>query len=427
MVIYNGKPVLEGVDKIKVILQPFLRDFIINKHFESKNKLTLHTAGYYSKKYQRWCNNYYYLAIHAEFIDPELDISITVAKAIYELIKNNALHISNDSEQKINDEIHRYKSTLHIEENEQKKHKAILDYININEVNYNKHISFEFIQENLDLFVYRIKELEIFFDFKPESVSINEEALKQELARTDRKPSIKMYNDTIYSNDFRKKPKRTSILAYYNRAEHLKKQGQIKYKLIDAYPYKERIEFRLNLNNYYGNRYLPYSCYCLGNINQIITGFSDILVQIYKKYFYGIINIHSTEQPRFTQIYEAVKTAKIRYRGNNLSKVQRIQKKLMENGHVIPAWQISRRKFQTFLLTLENYLERHEAEWDKTKKYDRIENMLQEYDEYRNVDANRYSTLTIIQDELDDYDDVVEIIEHEKEYRMNNQNTNLCK
>jgi hypothetical protein len=129
MVIYNGKPILEGIDKIKVILQPYLRDFITNKHFESKNKLTLHAAGYFSKKYQHWCNNYYYLAIHAEFIDPELPIHVTVAKAIYELIQADVLQISNAHDQKISDEIYRYKSTLHIEANEQKKHEAIMDYI----------------------------------------------------------------------------------------------------------------------------------------------------------------------------------------------------------------------------------------------------------------------------------------------------------
>jgi hypothetical protein len=185
-----------------------------------------------------------------------------------------------------------------------------------------------------------------------------------------------------------------------------------------------RIEFRLNLNNY-GRDYLPYYCLSLGNVAKTIDYYSEILALIYKKYFYGIISVQSTEHPHFMQIYESLETAKERYTGDKVSKVEQIKRKVVENGHIIPPWKVSRRKFQDFLTKLEAYLEQHEPEWDMSKKYERIENMLQEYDEARNVDANRYSLLTIIQDELDDYDDVVEMIEHDKEHRLNSQNSSF--
>jgi hypothetical protein len=164
-----------------------------------------------------------------------------------------------------------------------------------------------FILMNIEYFVYNVKEIEFYFDFRQENVQIlNPESLR------------KIHN-TFYSGDYRnypKRPTRKSFLETYNHADRLKQQRRISWKKIEKNPYKQRIEFNLTK---YNNRNLTLNDLS-GNYHDVITRYSSYLSILYYRYFYGKVVVNDVEHPYFNRIYQMAKKGLTRYRGNELEK-----------------------------------------------------------------------------------------------------------
>ncbi|GHV57346.1 hypothetical protein AGMMS49579_23090 [Spirochaetia bacterium] len=370
MVVYNGKPILEGIDKITVILHPSLRDFITVKHIDPTGKLQIRAITYWNKKYQKDCVNYYYLDIQAEYIDLEKDLREVTAHAVYELIKNNVIFISNNTEKQKQDEIFRYKSILHDSDTEKERHQKIMDELGKNEINYNPYIDYDFVYIHLDFFISRVKEIELFFDLKPESIIIPERTFLTESL------GIIEYKETMYSNDYRK-GRRKSILIKYDRPVHLLINNNIPHDVINNFPYKHRIEFRLNLNNR-GIRVLPLVPH--GTYEMFINEINDFLAVVYKQHFLQNMTINSEEHPHLNQIIDTAQSYPYStYRGL-IHKVQPETGLGYEDGYVISRNQLFRNRFNRLILDIETYISKKNTPLDKSKRLNRWKIMQDYYD-----------------------------------------------
>ncbi|MDR2408888.1 MAG: hypothetical protein LBE13_12365 [Bacteroidales bacterium] len=370
MVYYDGKQIIEGIDKITVILHPILRDFITLKNFDSTGKLQVKGKSYWSPKYKKWCINYYYLYIQAEYIDLEKDLRITVAQAVYELIKNDVIVVSNNIDSQIEYETFRYHSELHNLKETIDIHKEKIKELAQDAVNYNKYLDFNFIYENLECFVLKIREIELFFDIRPEYITIPETTYCLDYLK------VSPDRETIYSGDYIRK-KRTSILIKYNRAECLKKRNQISRKVIDKYPNKIRIEFKLYLNNR-GIRVLPQ--YICGNYDTFISYISDFLAVVYKQYFLDNIIIDSPEHYHLNKIIKLAREIPYStYRGPIHKAEYQIDYdniKFTKNSYYYY-------KFTNFLLRIEYDISNKNKEITTSERINRMEIMMDYYNKVR--------------------------------------------
>jgi hypothetical protein len=392
MVLFNGKPIIEGIDKITVILHPALRNFITVKRFDPTGKLQVRAITYWNNKYQKRCVNYHYLDIQAEYIDLTKDLNEVTAHAVYELIKNNVIVISNNTEKRLQDEVFRYKSTLHDSDTEKEQHQKIIDEIRKAEINYNPYIDYDFVFNHLNLFISRVKEIELFFDIRPESIIIPE--------RTFFNDSLWFSDDkeTMCSGDYRK-GRRKSILIKYNRIAHLKVQNNtISYSRLDNYPYKYRIEFRLNLNNR-GIRVLPF--YPYGTYETYINEINDFLAVVYKQHFLQNIIINSDEHPHLNRIIETAKSYPYStYRGP----IKKVKSDAgLEDGFVLSRNEMSRNRFNHLIYEIETYISKKDTPLDKTKHLERKMIMENYYDSVKhNFVSNSENDTHLVQETHED-------------------------
>ncbi|GHV44375.1 hypothetical protein AGMMS49546_28240 [Spirochaetia bacterium] len=259
----EGLPI-EGIDKITVTLNPSISFFIRTEkpYTDYKHDIRLDQVFYFG--------NWPFLTIQGQKIDPTIDIRFSIAKAIYELI-----------EQKI--------------------------------LVFPMPLTFELIYMKLNYFVYNIKEVELYFDFRPNNIRV----LYPEL--------LNQIETSLYSNDFRSypnRPKRKSFLEIYDHAENLKRQRHIAWKRIDENPYKLRIEFNLTK---YNSRNLTLDDLS-GNYNEVISRYTSYLAVLYSRYFYGNVIVNDIEHSHFNKIYHLAANGKKRYTGNELQKVTKQKK-----------------------------------------------------------------------------------------------------
>jgi hypothetical protein len=259
----EGLPI-EGIDKITVTLNPSTSYFIrTEKPFtDYKHHIRLDQVFYYG--------NWSFLTIQGQMIDPTIDIRFSIAKAIYELIEKKILVFPMD-------------------------------------------LALGFIYAKLPYFVYNIKEIELYFDFKPNNIQIlNPELLNQ-------------IETSFYSNDFRSypnRPKRKSFLEIYDHAENLKRQRHVAWKKIEENPYKLRIEFNLTK---YNSRNITLGDLS-GSYDEVITRYTPYLAVLYFREFYGNVIVNDVEHPHFNKIYQLAAKGQKRYTGNELEKVTKQKK-----------------------------------------------------------------------------------------------------
>jgi hypothetical protein len=318
MVFFDGKQIIEGIDKIKIMLHPCINEFVNFKpHIDPRNRLTLHrTENMYTK--------HYYLSIHAEFINPSINMLENIANAIYELFEKEIITIWENVFEPIDYEDYHF------------------PYNGEPDKQYCR-ISKDFILAHLEYFVGKITELEFFFDFPCECVEIYKDAnlktldlnndenlqeIQQEIGVVKKTGKIfEMYNNkqviicdksTLYSKDYHPFY-RDSTLIYYDRAEKLKKYNNAMPKAeIDKNIYKKRIEFRIK--NYH-SIYLTINN-LHGTYDEIIERYKTLLAIYYHKFFKGIVFVNSTLHKYFNEIYELANKGNKRYRGNELETIQ---------------------------------------------------------------------------------------------------------
>jgi hypothetical protein len=248
----------ELIDKVKVVLWPFfLNRNMVKKHIDPHNHLTLHSFG-----------SMVALAIHAEWINPVLSLQVTIASAIYELIKKG----------------------------------IILFPDNV--------FTLPFIICNLNWFVVYVQELEIAFDIKPANIIVRDESIENgDLVQfVDHKKHEK--TNTYYTGDYHQ-GKRKSIGIIYDKGEknrHDKKPVKDRESI-----YTTRLEFRLCRNN---TPYLHIQN-LLDIPNKVIKNFMPLLAVIYNNYFADNINMTVPYSYRhLKKIVEGTGGKKQRYRGN---------------------------------------------------------------------------------------------------------------
>ncbi|WP_010259896.1 hypothetical protein, partial [Treponema primitia] len=239
----EGLP-LEGIDKITVTLNQSASCFIQNTKPYTDHTHYICLDNYF------YFGNWSFLTIQSQKINPVNDIRISIAKAIYELILKKMLVFPLD-------------------------------------------LSFEYIYMNLHYFVYNIKEIEFYFDFRPSNIHVLYPKLLNQIGNSS------------YSKDYRSyqnRPKRKSFLEIYDHAENLKRQRQIAWKKIEENPYKKRIEFNLTKYNSSNITLGDLS----GGYNEVISRYTSYLAVLYSRYFYGnvIVNDFEGEHPHFNKIYQ---------------------------------------------------------------------------------------------------------------------------
>lgn len=249
----EGLP-LEGIDKIEITLNPELNFFINPQKRNIDPKHYLHLRSTY--KYGTW----WFLDIQAQFIYGfSFDIRAAIANSIYKLIEKEFI---------------------------------VFPY----------PVNYQFIYSFLDFFVYEIREIEFYFDIKPEMVKIiNYDKLLK-------------CGDTFYSVDrrlYKNKPPRKSILENYDRKEKLLCLNQISHESIITNNYSQRIEFRLTKYN------CPYRTLnnLIGSQDNIITKYTPYLAILYHRFFEHNIIINPKDHPHLTNILFLSNNKLERYRG----------------------------------------------------------------------------------------------------------------
>jgi hypothetical protein len=281
---YRGPQILEGIDKIKAMLQPAIYpflDFGKERQIDSRTAVSLIETTGASVPYAKY---YVYLNIQGEFIDHTLNMKLNISRALVLLMQ-----------------------------------KRVLDF-RIGRFLDNETL-LSIISTNLHLFIRGINEVEFFADFRPECISIAKDVEiieTSDICAFNRFKNLRINNramplihckNTYYSYDY--KSHRDSTISLYDRATRLREEGNVyPQKIINANPYKTRIEFRLKKNN-------NYKVLAVENLNgnyfTIFDAYAGLLTARFRKYFYGLVYVNSTEHPLFNRIYRgAAQDSKIR-------------------------------------------------------------------------------------------------------------------
>jgi hypothetical protein len=247
----EGLPI-EGIDKIEITLNPELF-FFINREkifIDAKKHLSLRFAY----KYGAW----YFLDIQAQIIKQNnYDIRSTIAYSIYKLMETGF-------------------------------------------IDFPCEVSYIFVYNYLDFFVNEIREIEFYFDFKPEMIQIANPAV------------LFSCKETLYSNDRRKyenRPARKSFISIYDRTDHLLKVNQLPHNIIKTNKYSRRIEFRLTKYN------CPYRTInnLTGTQHDVIMRHIPYMAILYRRFLANNVIVSPNEHPYFTNIYALAQDGRTRY------------------------------------------------------------------------------------------------------------------
>jgi hypothetical protein len=271
----------EGIDKIKVILNPMLVNKDIAKnYFDPHNRLTVHQAGAFTA-----------LSIHEEWFNPFFDYQIQIARAIYELVKQKVLNFPDTP------------FTLYV------------------------------IYTNPSFFIISTVGVEFYFDFKKENIcgyeemstahidKAKEEGLLYRYHKTN-EGGIKTPTETYYSNDVNNS--RKSIFTLYNRMKKLlHDNNKDTIENIKEKQNEIRCEIRLTRIN---SPYLNWDNF-KGTYRNIINRFLPYLSVIYTNHICGLFAVKGKDNKQFNKIVVlSKKQQKIRYRGNKLVSGKEVSK-----------------------------------------------------------------------------------------------------
>ena len=281
---WKGKQVFEGIDKITLLFRvPW------NSHLDPG---LFHHKYIKLEKRQNNYTTYYYLTIHGEFINHDIDIADSITDAVLLLFKSEALKISK----------YVYSTSM-----------------GVTSVSYNDIPRF-LVYSHLDLFFSGISEIEFFHDFSKELFHIrtNSKIIETNTVEYDniksrnlalREKCLVKCDNTYYSNDYRG-DKRHSSIDFYDRTQKLiDDNNQYPISFLEKYP-TIRLEFRCVRNNLF--RYLTiYNLY--GSYRKIFNRFHKVFARSYKKYFSGLIDIDTKSNECFNKVYLLSEKEKIGY------------------------------------------------------------------------------------------------------------------
>ncbi|GAB1483423.1 hypothetical protein MASR2M78_22390 [Treponema sp.] len=277
----------EGIDKITIAINPMFISPDINrrKYIDPKKWLTIHRKGWL------WV-----LDIHCERLNPFVDFHFQIAEIIYELIERKVLQFPNNQFTRL------------------------------------------FVHNCLDWFVYYVRELEFYFDFKDEDVFINEDENDLNVPE-DEKKFIDV-GGTKYSKDFRPGV-RDSVISIYDRHNRQKKVNQLSYKEIESNPYRRRIEFRLKVCNC---DYLHLDN-LKGTYGEIISRYAPYLAGLFNRYASYSVWVNDEEHEWFQRINALSKKGVQRTR-TTLKKSDKGYKKRGSDKELDAKWEMIRMIFR---------------------------------------------------------------------------------
>jgi hypothetical protein len=267
----------EGIDKIKVILNPLLLNKEnMQKYFDPYQRLTLHQAGAFTA-----------LSIHDEWFNPFFDYQIQIAMAIHELIKKKVINFPDNI------------FTLYT------------------------------IYTNPSFFFVSIVCAEFYFDYKKENIWGYEEMSTTDIIKAKEEGLLYRYTyikddgsteitKTFYTND--KTDFKKSIFSLYDRlSKLLHDNNKDTAENIKNFQNEIRCEIRLFSNN---SPYLQWENF-KGNYTNIINRFIPYLSVIYNNHICGLFNVKGKENKEFNKIISlSQKQQSKRYRGNKLHEVK---------------------------------------------------------------------------------------------------------
>jgi hypothetical protein len=264
---------IEGIDKITLLLQPYIYPYIHGAmHLKKHNKIILYNSGSLVL-YKEHTSGNIYLTIQCSFILLVMDMQLIIANAIIELVDNGIIQFA---------------------------------------VGFMPFLRNLFITQYLCNFVWLVHDVEFYFSFREECVEVVEyetdPAIPDEYDYEEK--ALIHIGSTIYSRDFNK-GKRTSSLILYNKQEELAKKQQTSDAELAAMTHPLRIEFKLYKNN---TRYLSLANF-QGTYEDIIHRFTPHLASLYARFFKGYIYVNSTETPHFNRIYAEARKSRVRCRG----------------------------------------------------------------------------------------------------------------
>jgi hypothetical protein len=272
----------EGIDKIKVLLNPALvNKDKVREYFDPHQRLTLHQAGAFTA-----------LSIHSEWFNPIFDYQIQISEAIHELIKCKALNFPDTI------------FTLYI------------------------------IYTNPSFFFVSIVCAEFYFDYKKDNIWGYEEMSTVDKNKAKEEGLLYRYTfinedgdsettNTFYTNGNTDSKK--SVFCLYNRKEKLlHDNNKDTIENIEKYQNEIRCEIRLFSNT---SPYLRWENF-KGSYKNIINRFIPYLSVIYGNHICGLFRVKGKENKQFNKIISLFQNQKKeRYRGNNLHE----SKKALEN------------------------------------------------------------------------------------------------
>jgi hypothetical protein len=232
------------------------------------------------------------LIIQAEYLDPEENIKEIITDSLYDIITYGSFTIE----------------------------KELCDYFNNKEISklvpkeYRK-ISRDFIKNNLSSFIYNVKNMEIFFDMKSSSISMQEDVIVFDTLDPDYKDRLKefqktkqyltknaiiVHKGTIYTRDYHRGVNDSTGKLYYRKDKLLTFNNAYSKKIIEDYPYDRRIEFLLTNRNT-GYRLNLFNLDC--NSREILNKYSAYLKIYFTKYYRGVISFFNIDHlPVFQNI-----------------------------------------------------------------------------------------------------------------------------
>lgn len=283
------KTVNSGIDKIKFILNPFFLNNHIPHHIRADNALTIHRAGIYI-----------FLAIHAEYCNPCFDYQITIAQALFELMQRKVINFPTDY----------------------------------------PVFTFLFVLQHFDYFVLGVSQIEFYFDFPKNKVSIDPDAIENgdviQFANKDGTPT-----DTFYSNDYIPGKCDSSWIVYNKRLKHIH-DNRIKRNKIENMNVEDRIEGRLNRENC---SYLDIHNLA-GTYEDIFKKFLPFLAVSFYVHLFPFTTVKGRSNTHYGRLVRKAREGKRQYfNRNRLVKSEKVQK-IPENG-------TARKQMQKMIL--ENY------------------------------------------------------------------------
>jgi hypothetical protein len=292
----------EGIDKITLLLHPYMYGYIQgNIKIRKDNKIIL----YNDQKivlYKEINSGFIYMTVQCEFIDLCADMRFTLTNALVRLISNGIVLFGG---------------------------------------NEYPDLRYAFIYNYLESFIWLIHDIEFYFNFPRACIEIDEDENDPDIP--DSEKELIHVGTTIYSPDFKKK-ERTSSIILYDKEHELRVKNQSRHTELENHTRPLRIEFKLYKNN---SKYLSLEN-LKGNYSDIMERFTPHLASLYTRYFYGYVYVNSTDTPYFNKIYTMAKSGKTRCRGN-LKKYDASENKRITKKETEAKWTMLMMLFKSFI------------------------------------------------------------------------------